>query len=83
MARGWESKSVEDQMEEAQRSQGETERQTQAPEERERRRKVESLKLERSRLTEQLERARSETYRRMIQQSLDAIEAEIAALSAT
>ncbi|HKC87227.1 MAG TPA: hypothetical protein VKG02_14685 [Blastocatellia bacterium] len=83
MARGWESKSVEDQMEEARRSQGETERQTQAPEERERRRKVESLKLERSRLTEQLERARSETYRRMIQQSLDAIEAEIAALSAT
>jgi len=83
MARGWESKSVEDQMEEARRSQGETERQTQAPEERERRRKVESLKLERSRLTEQLERARSETYQRMIQQSLDAIEAEIAALSAT
>jgi len=83
MARGWESKSVEDQMEEARRSQGETERQTQAPEERERRRKVESLKLERSRLTELLERARSETYHRMIQQSLDAIEAEIAALSAT
>ena len=83
MARGWESKSVEDQMEEARRSQGETERQTQAPEERERRRKVESLKLERSRLTELLERARSETYQRMIQQSLDAIEAEIAALSAT
>ncbi|HKE02476.1 MAG TPA: hypothetical protein VKE91_00350 [Blastocatellia bacterium] len=83
MARGWESKSVEDQMEEARRSQGETERQTQAPEERERQRKVESLKLERSRLTEQLERARSETYQRMIQRSLDAIEAEIAALSAT
>jgi len=83
MARGWESKSVEDQMEEARRSQGETERQTQAPEARERQRKIESLKLERSRLTELLERARSETYQRMIQQSLDAIEAEIAALSAT
>jgi len=83
MARGWESKSVEDQMEEAQRSQGKTEWQTQAQEERERQHKVESLKLERSRLTEQLERARSETHRRMIQQSLKAIEAEIAALSAT
>jgi chromosome segregation ATPase len=83
MARGWESKSVEDQMEEAQRSQGETEWQIQAPEERERQHKVESLKLERSRLTEQLERARSETHQRIIQQSLKAIEAEIAALSAT
>jgi len=83
MARGWESKSVEDQIEEARRSQGETEWQTQAPEERERQRKVESLKLERSRLREQLERARSETHQRMIQQSLNAIEAEIAALSAT
>lgn len=83
MARGWESKSVEDQMEEAQRSQGVTDGQIRTPEERERRRKVESLKLERSRLAEQLERARSETHRRMIQQSLNAIEAEIAALSPT
>jgi len=83
MARGWESKSVEDQMEEAQRSQGETGLQIHAPEERERQRKVESLKLERSRLAEQLERARSEKHRRIIQQSLNAIEAEIAALSAT
>ncbi len=83
MARGWESKSVEDQIEEAQRSQGETGRRIQAPEERELRRKIESLKLERSRLREQLVRARSETHQRMIQQSLNAIEAEIAALSAT
>ena len=83
MARGWESKSIEDQMEEAQRSQGETDRQFRTPEERERRLKVETMTLERSRLAEQLERARSETHRRMIQQSLNAIEAEIAALSAT
>lgn len=83
MARGWESKSVENQMEEAQRSQGDVERQIQAPEERERIRRIESLKLERSRLTEQLKRARSQTHQRMIQQSLNAIEAEIAALSAT
>ena len=83
MARGWESKSVGDQIEEAQRSQGSPEAQVRTPEERERQRKVEGLKLERSRLTEQLERARSETHQRMIQQSLDAIEAEIAALNAT
>jgi len=83
MARGWESKSVEDQVEEAQRSQVETDWQFRTPEERERRLKVETMTLERSRLAEQLERARSETHRRMIQQSLNAIEAEIAALSAT
>jgi len=83
MARGWESKSVEDQVEEAQRSQVETDWQFRTPEERERRLKVETMTLERSRLAEQLERARSEKHRRMIQQSLNAIEAEIAALSAT
>jgi len=83
MARGWESKSVEDQIEEARRSQGPSEGRVQAPEERERERKVESLKLERSRLTEQLKRARSEAHQRMIRQSLEAIEKEIAALIAT
>jgi hypothetical protein len=83
MARGWESKSVEDQIEEARRSQGVSEGRVQSPEAKERERKVESLKLERSRLTEQLNRARSESYQRMIRQSLEAIEEEIATLIAT
>ena len=83
MARGWESKSVEDQMEEARRSQGAYEGRAQTPEESARARKVESLKLERSRLTEQLKRARSEAHQRMIRQSLEAIEEEIATLITT
>jgi hypothetical protein len=83
MARGWESKSVEDQMEEARRSQGVAEGRVQSPEAKERERKIESLKLERSRLTEQLNRARSEAHQRMIRQSLEAIEEEIATLIAT
>ena len=83
MARGWESKSVEDQIEEARRSQGASEGRVQSTEEKERERKVESLKLERSRLTEQLNRARSESHQRMIRQSLEAIEKEIATLIAT
>jgi hypothetical protein len=85
MARGWESKSVEDQMEEARRSQEQedAEGHVQSPEERERERKIESLKLERSRLTEQLNRARSEAYQRMIRQSLKAIEEELDTLSVT
>jgi len=83
MARGWESKSVEDQIEEARRSQGVSEDRVQSPEAKERELKIESLKLERSRLTEQLNRARSEAYQRMIRQSLEAIEKEIATLIAT
>ena len=83
MARGWESKSVEDQIEEARRSQGVSEGRVQSPEAKERERKIESLKLERSRLTEQLNRARSESHQRMIRQSLEAIEKEIATLIAT
>ena len=83
MARGWESKSVEDQMEEARRSQGASEGRVLTPEERARERRVETLKLERSRLTEQLKRARSEAHQRMIRQSLEAIEEEIATLIAT
>jgi hypothetical protein len=83
MARGWESKSIEDQIEEARRSQGVSEGRVQSPEAKERERKIESLKLERSRLTEQLNRARSEAHQRMIRQSLKAIEEEIATLIAT
>jgi len=83
MARGWESKSVEDQIEEARRSQGPYEGRVQTPEERALERKVESLKLERSRLTEQLKRARAEAHQRMIQQSIEAIEKEIATLITT
>jgi hypothetical protein len=85
MARGWESKSVEDQIEEARRSQEleDSEDHVLAPEERERGRKIESLKLERSRLIEQLSRARSDAYQRMIRQSLKAIEEELDTLSVT
>ena len=85
MARGWESKSVEDQMEEARRSpdlQEDRERPVESPEEKERQRKIEGLRLERSRLAEQLDRSRSNAHRRMIQRSLEAIETEIDTLSA-
>jgi hypothetical protein len=86
MARGWESKSVEDQVEEARRSldlQEDRERPVESPEEKERQRKIESLRLERSRLAEQLDRARSDAHRRLIQRSLEAIEVEIDTLSVT
>ena len=81
MARGWESKAVEDQMEEALRSQAEKPFHVQSPAMIERERKIESLRLQRSRLAEQLSRARSAAHRQMIEQSLRAIEQEIESLS--
>ncbi len=80
MARGWESKAVEDQMDEALRSQNEPASRVQSPEEIGRDRKIESLTLARSRFAEQLSRARSDAHRRMIQRSLRAVEEEIESL---
>ena len=82
MARGWESKAVEDQINEAD---ARAERDSKAtdelsPEERERLRRLESLKLSRTRTLDQLERATARAYREMLQRTLRALEAEIETL---
>ncbi len=79
MARGWESKSVEDQLEERERSKREAAApfSTEAPEHRHRR---EALQLARSRLVEQIKAARSDAHRKMLEQSLQAIDEELNAL---
>lgn len=79
MARGWESKSVEDQLEERERAKLETgaPASTEAPEHRLRR---ETLQLARSRLLEQIKAARSDAHRQMLEQSLLAIDEELKAL---
>ncbi len=76
MARGWESKSVEDQLEERERSKREAAVpvSTEAPEHRHRR---EALELARSRLLEQMKSARSDAHRKMLETSLAAIETEL------
>ncbi len=76
MARGWESKSVEDQLEERERAKRETAVpvSTEAPEHRNRR---EALQLARSRLVEQIKTARSDAHRKMLETSLAAIETEL------
>ena len=81
MARGWESKAVADQIEE-----GEQER-TQQPsskttqEERLKQERLASLLLSKSRLLEQLERARHPAHRDMLLNGLRAIEKEIEEVS--
>jgi len=78
MARGWESKSVADQIEE-----GEPrlpERPTdpdRSPEARMRREQLESLKLSRARTLAQLDHATSPVYRQMLEKALQALELQI------
>ena len=80
MARGWESKSVEDQLEERMRAQQEAAVTPLSPEAVELKQKRETLLLARSRLLEQIQNARSDAHRRMLEQSLEAVETELAAL---
>jgi hypothetical protein len=82
MARGWESKAVEDQMNEAE----ERPRRKQdaeddiSPEERARRERLGSLQLSRARTLSQLEQATRPAHREMLQRTLRALEAEIDSL---
>lgn len=78
MARGWESKAVADQMEEA--SERARSRQAQdelSPEARARLERLESLRLSRTRTLDQLEHATRRPHREMLQRTLRALEAEI------
>ena len=77
MARGWESKSVESQQEvlpEADRGEALT------PEQREIRRKRESLELDRRRVLHDLEAARSPVRRASLERALAFLDGEIAKL---
>lgn len=84
MARGWESKAVEDQMEQAaERALRQQSLEELSPEERARRERLESLRLSRARTLTQLERAIRPAHRQMLQRTLRALEGEIEELGAT
>jgi hypothetical protein len=76
MARGWESKSVADQIEEGKSRVVNDDRGT-SPEERLKAEKLQSLLLSKSRLLDQLERAKNPAYRETLLKGLSAIEDEI------
>jgi CHASE3 domain sensor protein len=80
MARGWESKSVESQIEEADRrlDQGET----LTPDQRERKQKRDSLDLSRRRVLQELETTRSDIRRASLEQALAFLDEEIRKLGA-
>lgn len=75
MARGWESKSVESQIESADRRSDQGEALT--PEERQRRRKLDGLELSRRRVLQEIEAARSEVRRASLEQALAFLDQEI------
>jgi hypothetical protein len=82
MARGWESKAVADQIEDAdERALRRASLEDLSPEERARRERLESLRLSQARTLSQLERATRPAHREMLQRTLRALEAEIEELS--
>ena len=77
MARGWESKAVADQIEEGKKSRGSHPSSKLTPDERVKQEKLASLELSRSRLLEQLERAKLPAHRNVLLNGLKAIEREL------
>ena len=78
MARGWESKSVADQMEQTDvRAPEQAARYEISPAVRARRERLESLKLSRARTAAQLEQAQATAHREMLRRTLRALETEI------
>ena len=69
MARGWESKSVESQQSDA-AEKSRTRRSPMSPNEAARQREIESLRLSRQNILQQLERARDPRHRRMLEDAL-------------
>ena len=82
MARGWESKAVADQIEEGNSARlGLPNLPQRSGADRERLQRLESLALSRSRLLQQLERAKHPDHRKILLNGLQAIESEMASLS--
>lgn len=79
MARGWESKSVEDQQAEASARSDRTRRRL-TPDEIRREREERGLNLARTRIVEQLKTASHPTHRRMLEQALADLDEKLARL---
>ena len=82
MARGWESKSVEDQVEQRQQRRADTAaRAPLTPAERERQQRLEALQLARARTLTQLQTATAQAHRELLRRTLRALESQIEELN--
>jgi hypothetical protein len=77
MARGWESKAVEDQIAAAEAAKQAREARELTPAERERRARREGLLLSRAKIVRELEAARDERHRAMLERARAHVEAEL------
>jgi len=77
MARGWESKAIADQIEEEESRPRQASNVEITPEQRVLKERLDSLKLSRSRLLQQLERAKHPAHRNVLLNGLKAVEKEI------
>lgn len=82
MARGWESKSVDDQMAAAEAAREERAKAIPTAAQRERAVRLETLQLNRARTLQSLQTACDRRYRALLEQTLEHLDAEIAALHA-
>jgi TATA-binding protein-associated factor Taf7 len=81
MARGWESKAVADQIEEGESRQQQSSKTEVTREQRVLKERLDSLRLSRSRLLQQLEHARHPAHRNVLLNGLKAVEREIEEVS--
>ena len=81
MARGWESKAVADQIEEGESRQQQSSKTEVTKEQRVLKERLDSLRLSRSRLLQQLEHARHPAHRTVLLNGLKAVEREIEEVS--
>lgn len=80
MARGWESKAVEDQIGEAEAKKDARHKRRLTPDEAEHEQRKEALLLERARIMREMERAYMRRHLVMLERGLDHIDAELAKL---
>ena len=80
MARGWESKSVEEQMEIVKEGRGKNQKQPLTDDEKKARHERDNLKLSRAYIVHQIEASTNERYTRSLQQALSEIDEKLAML---
>ena len=80
MARGWESKSVEAQMEESRASKPQEQKAALTPEQLQHQRKKADLTLSRKRIAQQLDATSNEQYSELLHRTLADLDAQIAKL---
>jgi hypothetical protein len=77
MARGWESKSVEEQQNQAQQTTTQDEKDALKRLDAEKMRTIQALKLNRARIREQIERSTNDRYKELLGRELEHLEHEL------